>query len=100
MSDESGAIEKLRQAFLSLTQQLLNLDAAIADIRSALHVLRISVATQMSPDDPSAALKQLVHLEKMVAATTDPNRKARKEALDVAAALQEWIRNGRRPPDS
>jgi hypothetical protein len=97
MSDESEAIEKLRQAFLSLTQQLLNLDAAIADIRAALHVLRVSVATQMSPDDPSAAL---VHLEKMVAATTDPNHKARKEALDVAAALQEWIRNGRRQPDS
>jgi len=65
-------------------------------MRAAINVLKMYVATQVSPDDPAAALKQLQSLEKILL-ETDASEKERREVIEQIQALQEWVRQGRPP---
>ena len=72
----------------------------VAQLEAAVNVLKILAISQLSPDDPLAGLKQLQELEKILIAA-DPQDQARRKALDVAQAVQEWRKRGKPPvPDS
>jgi hypothetical protein len=86
MGNEDEAIEKLQKA--------------LAEVQVSLNVLKAYVSIQMSPDAPLDALKQLAVVEKTIAGVVDPNEQGKKQALEAAAVLRDWIRQRRRTSDS
>ena len=86
MGNKDEAIEKLQEA--------------LAEVRVSVNVLKAYVSIQMSPDAPLDALKQLALVEKTIAGVVDQNGQEKKQALEAAAVLRDWIRQRRRAPDS
>jgi hypothetical protein len=86
MGNEDEAIEKLQKA--------------LAEVQVSVNVLKAYVSIQMSPDAPLDALKQLAVVEKTIAGVVDPNEQGKKQALEAAAVLRDWIRQRRRTSDS
>jgi hypothetical protein len=100
MGDDAQAIEKLQKAILELNERLFGVDGTLAEVRASVNVLKAYVSIQMSPDAPLESLKQLALLEKTVAGVVDPNEQEKRQVLEAAAVLRDWIRRCRRAPDS
>ena len=100
MGDDAQAIEKLQKAILELNERLLGIDVTLAEVRVSVNVLKAYVSIQMSPDAPLESLKQLALLEKTVVGVVDPNEQEKKQVLEAAAVLRDWIRRCRRASDS
>ena len=86
MGNEDEAIEKLQKA--------------LAEVQVSVNVLKAYVSIQMCPDAPLDALKQLGLVEKTIAGVIDPNEQEKKQTLEAAAVLRDWIRQRRHAPDS
>ena len=85
---------------VSQDEALEKLQKALAEVQVSVNVLKAYVSIQMSPDAPLDALKQLATVEKTIAGVVDPNEQQKKQALEAAAVLRDWIRQRRRATDS
>jgi hypothetical protein len=90
----------IRGAMVSQDEALEKLQKALAEVQVSVNVLKAFVSIQMSPDAPLDALKQLATVEKTIAGIVDPNEQQKKQALEAAAVLRDWIRQRRRATDS
>jgi len=89
-------LPKLQNGLVNFGEQLLRLANQVTQLEAAVNVLKILAISQLSPDDPLAGLKQLQELERILIAA-DPQDQARRKALDVAEAIQEWRKRGKPP---
>jgi hypothetical protein len=85
--------------FTKLSEQILLLGREIAKLRASVRVLKTYVASQLSPDNLEAGLKQL-HLVEQRMLESDPNDQELKKALDIIEASRHWKERGNPPENS
>jgi len=71
-------IEKLNESIATICETLLTLDAGISELKSAVNVLRLHAAMQLTPANPLDGLKALLALQKK-AVESDPHAQENKE---------------------
>lgn len=86
--------EKINNFVRSISEQMIHMGGALAQLRASVNVLKVYVASQMSPDDPSAALESLRQLEETLLAN-DQNEQERQEAAQIIDAVKEWRKMGK-----
>jgi hypothetical protein len=89
-------VEKLNQQIATILKSLLTLDAGISELKSAVKVLQVHAATQLTPGNPLDGLKVLRALQKK-AVESDPHAQENKEARELIDALQKWKKQGGGP---
>jgi hypothetical protein len=82
-------IEKLDRAVATIGKQLLLLDAAISQLKSAVNILEIHAAIQIAPGNPLDGLKALRALQKK-AIESDPHAQENRQAAELIDLIQQW----------
>jgi hypothetical protein len=77
-------------------KQLLTVDAALSELRSALRVLEAVVAKQLSPGNPLAGIQALWALQQTVT-EQDPHARESKKARELIEMLEKWQQGGGGP---
>ena len=85
--------DKFQKFIATFSQQFIILAGQVSEIRASVNVLKVVAATQLSPDDPVAALKLLQRQEK-VYLDSDPNNKDLQEASATIEAVNLWKKHG------
>jgi hypothetical protein len=86
--------ETINRYIASLTEQLIAAASQISALRASVNVLRVSVATQMNPDDPFLALRLFRALEAK-ALDSDPQEQELKAASEMIEAAKLWKKHGK-----
>ena len=76
-----------------ITEQMINFDKALADLRVGLLAVKCLLAVQMNPGDPSVGLEQIQGLEKTLA-KLDPTAPARQRVADMFDAVKLLGKHG------
>lgn len=89
-------IEKLNEGIAALSEAILTLDAGISELTSAVNVLQVHAATQLTPGNPLDGLKALRALQKK-AVESDPRAQENKQARELIERLRQWKKTGGGP---
>jgi RecB family exonuclease len=85
--------EKFKNFVATFSEQFVTLAGQLAELRSAVTVMKIYAATQLSPDDPAEALKQFLNLEKILL-ERDSNEQERKATAELIEAVKLMRKHG------
>jgi hypothetical protein len=89
-------IEKLNEIIATMGEAILTLAAGISELKSAVNLLQVHAATQITPANPKAGIKVLQALQKKMV-ENDPHAQETKEARELIERLRQWKKSGGGP---
>lgn len=85
--------DKTKKMLITFSEQFVTLAGQVAELRSAVNVLKVLVAAQLMPDDPLEGLKQIRNQEKILLAR-DSNEQERKSTAELIEAVKLMRKHG------
>ncbi len=85
--------EKIRELFQANADRMLELAGDLVTLRSYVHVLRVAVATLISPDDPAQSLAALEE-SRLEFLKLDPAARELAEVENMVSAVRLWKKSG------
>jgi hypothetical protein len=89
-------LEQLKEGIATIAENVLILDAAVSELKTAVAVLQILAARQLRPGRLQDGLKALEALQKQ-AIESDPHARENKEARELVDRLRQWKKQGGGP---
>jgi hypothetical protein len=94
MDDDLAKLAKVQRELL---EQFVKLTGLVTEIRASVNVLKLHVATQLSPGTPELGLKVLAGMETELLRTS-PDEQERLKTVELIETLKSLKKHG--PPGS